>query len=642
MKARLKRYSKQRGPGDQTSGGRGKLLRPGTGLSRVELAVRETLQNSWDARLGSDTPLYRVRVHRLAREATTLLSERVFTDLPKSLSTLATSLASAELHAIEFSDRGTTGLDGPTRASDVAPEGERNNFNSFVFDIGTTKSSRRAGGTFGFGKTATFEVSDAHTVVYWTRCRTIDGGLEHRLIASTLHSPYDEDGVRFTGAHWWGDPEDIDIAPLKGADAEMLGRALFRTHFGPDETGTSILVLDPVILVADESDPSSAEATPLRRIPVRTDQQAHQLVSQIEQGLAVNGWPKMVPQVDAHAPMRIELFHEDIDLQIAGSTQSSYATYADALSQVRQRQTAFASPLPSSSRPADLVRENTFPIRLRPNGVTAETRHTFFGGRADQVVGHLHIQVNVRSSGSPSKAAPANALCLMRSEAELVVRYEQVVDYFDGVMQWCGVFKPTPECDHHFAASEPPTHDGWNPSSAESEISAYVVEKALHQIRRKTLDYLSEYKPPSSDSHHSVRAVAIGLRSFVPLGTADLHESEHRETWTRVSSKRTSKPAELVELVSALPLADAHGQRLTIRADPASGPVRVAAMAHAITSEGRLALAPEEVHLSWPQTAVTSADQREVDLLPGEVAVLELRTRMRAAVEIELIAVPLS
>ena len=48
----LGRYSKPRGAGDQTSGGRGKLLRPTSDLSRVGIVVRETLQNK-GPRLGS-------------------------------------------------------------------------------------------------------------------------------------------------------------------------------------------------------------------------------------------------------------------------------------------------------------------------------------------------------------------------------------------------------------------------------------------------------------------------------------------------------------------------------------------------------------------------------------------------------------
>lgn len=227
----LKRYSKRRTAGDQTSGGRGKLLRPSTDLSRIELVVRETLQNSWDAADDDWYPAYGVSVHEVSAQTKTVLKDMIFTELPESLSLLADSLNATGLHAIEIYDRGTTGLDGPYRASDVAELGEPNNFNSFVFDIGTTKDSSSSGGTFGFGKTATFEISRAHSVVYWTRCRTKTGSLEHRLIAASLHEPYAEDGARYTGAHWWGDPEDSEIVPLRGGCRRKSWRSHFRHPF---------------------------------------------------------------------------------------------------------------------------------------------------------------------------------------------------------------------------------------------------------------------------------------------------------------------------------------------------------------------------------------------------------------------------
>lgn len=630
---RLRRFSKPRGAGDQTSGGRGKLLRPATDLSRIEIAVRETLQNSWDARLG-DSPLYRVEVYRVPEDARAVLSEYIFTDLPDSLTDLSDSLTANDLHAIEFIDRGTTGLDGPFRASEVAGDGERNNFNSFVFDIGTTKSSARAGGTFGFGKTAAFEISDAHSVVYWTRCRRDDGALEHRLIANTLHAPYEANGARFTGAHWWGDPEDPDIVPLRGEQAERLGRALFRTPFTADETGTSVLVVDPIIFATSETAVSEAETTPLHRVPVRSDAQAAQLVSQIAQGLAASGWPKMIPDPDGKTPMHIQLLHEDKDRQLPRSVRAQYAAYADALTQVRRQQNPFTS-ASDSSRPQNLVREKTFAIRLRPHAVTAADRREFFGDRTDQIAGHLHVSVSLRAAGGTPVSVPANALCLMRSEAELVVRYDRLTEVAEDLVRWHAVFKPTPECDHHFAASEPPTHDGWNPSSAESEISAYVVERTLQQIRRKTIEYLSEYKPPAHDGQHSVRTVATDLRSFVPLGTVHIEEPESPRRRARAASRPSDGPLDLVEIIDTGAIANGFGQRLTVRVLPTARAVRVTAVAHAITSEGRLALNPDELEIIWTQRGATTAT-RESLLGSGEVAVLELRTQTRSALEVEL------
>ncbi|WP_222127602.1 hypothetical protein, partial [Brevibacterium casei] len=105
------------------------------------MLIRETLQNSWDAREEDRPPAYGVRLDRLEKSKRVILLDHVFTDLPVSLEQIRASLSSPDVHAVEIYDRGTTGLAGPFRASDEATDGLPNNFNSFVFDIGTTSDS---------------------------------------------------------------------------------------------------------------------------------------------------------------------------------------------------------------------------------------------------------------------------------------------------------------------------------------------------------------------------------------------------------------------------------------------------------------------------------------------------------------------
>lgn len=636
---RMKRYSKRRGAGDQTSGGRGKLLRPSTSLSRIELVVRETLQNSWDARDEDWIPAYGIRVYELGDDVKDVLRDRVFTDLPGSLDDLAASLRSDGTHAIEIFDRGTTGLDGPFRASAVAGPGESNNFNSFVFDIGTTKSSARSGGTYGFGKTATFEVSRAHSVVYWSRCRTASGELEHRLIAATLHDPYEDAGARFTGAHWWGDPADEDIVPLRGDAAEQLGERIFRTHFGDDETGTSILVIDPVISVAPGSISTDTVSTPtdsapLERVPVRTETEAQELVAQLTNALADSAWPKTVPAGGEHPPMIIQVHYNGVEQGAAAEIRGRYSRFADALTEVRKAQGQHAGDSPD--RPALIVREQTYTITLRPRNLKPEDHARFFGGRSDNTVGHLHIVSSLRDS-SPVPAV-SDALCLMRSEAELVVAYDKTPGVEDETLQWHAVFKPTPECDKHFASSEPPTHDNWNPSSADNEISAYVVEKSLQAIRKRLRDFLSEHRPPQREGERSVRAVATGLRGFVPFGAVDeVDDGSPSRRGPRASARRNAGPSDTIDVVAHEALPDGSGQRLTVLPSSSDGgALRITATVYAVTADGRLALDQDEYEAAWMSGGRVLSNGIEVDLPNKTAADLVLRTRVATAVELDL------
>lgn len=632
---KLSRYSKPRRPGDQTSGGRGKLLRATADLTRVELLIRETLQNSWDAREEDWYPAYGVRLDRLDKFKRVLLLDHVFTDLPESLEQIRASLNSPDVHVVEIYDRGTTGLDGPFRASEEAADGMPNNFNSFVFDIGTTSDSEISGGTFGFGKTATFEVSKAHSVVYWSRCRGSDGQLEYRLIASSLHDDYAEAGKRYTGAHWWGVATNDDVVPLRGQAAEALGNALFRNPFGEDETGTSILIIDPEISVTGDSDGPVNERT-----PVRTDEHGDELVRQISDALAYNAWPKTISADGVHPPMIFELYRNDESQEVAATIRSRWSRWADALIQVRRLQ-GQQSVESEPERPAGILREVTRPISLRPRSLNA-TREEVFGDRSDNVVGHLHLVSSIGEAGPERPAVPSNKLCMMRSDAELVVRYEEFADSEDDGLQWHGVFKPTPQCDRHFSATEPSTHDSWNPRAAEKEVSTYVVEKALQQVRLKTMKFLSDAGSEQRDGERSVRMVALALRSFMPLGESPDQNSAGGSVASskRSRNNRRAESGAALSVLRAVPLEQGHGQQMTIMPEAEEGRTAISATAavYAKTSEGRMLLKDSEISVTWQPHGKPSAIGSRCILEVGCPVRLELRTLVPMALEIDLSA----
>lgn len=632
----LRRYSKPRGAGDQTSGGRGKLLRPTSALSRLELLVRETLQNSWDARDEDWTPAYGVRVYRMDHEVKRVLRENVFTDLPDSLSELTDCLRSSDVHAIEIFDRGTVGLNGPFRASEVAQDGEKNNFNSFVFDIGSTKSSARSGGTFGFGKTASFEVSNAHSVVYWSRCLTQNGEVEHRLIACALHDEYEEGNARFTGAHWWGDPDGDDIIPLRGEAAAAMGEEIFRTHFGDTEegepeTGTSILILDPVITVGIEDDLDA-------RVPVRTDEHSEVLIQQVSDAVAHSAWAKVVPHGEESRPMIVELYENRIEKPVVDLALSQYAHFAAGLNSVRQLQGQLEEDY-SVSLPIGTVRSQSFPITLSPRGAMRSKKEELFGNRTDNTIGHLFLFESAELDTQGESSVPKNAICMMRSEAELVVNYDPVVDHEGGILQWHGVFKPTPECDGHFSASEPPTHDRWTPDAADSEASRYVVRRALDLVRTKTKAFLSENKVQPKEQEQSVRKVALGLRSFVPLGLPPedetIRDSPRRRAQQSGGPKR-DRGTETVILRSA-PLPNGGGQVIDVLPKSQEGrPIALRAEIFAITSDGRLGLGEDELTVTWRSEGKLLEVGTACVAVPGREVQLRLDTRTPAALEISI------
>ena len=63
-------------------------------------------------------------------------------------------------------------------------------------------------------------------------------------------------GQRFTGRQWWGKIVDGEVEPLEGSQADKIAKAVFSHRFGNDETGTSLLILDPLL-----------NATPTSQLP---------------------------------------------------------------------------------------------------------------------------------------------------------------------------------------------------------------------------------------------------------------------------------------------------------------------------------------------------------------------------------------
>lgn len=583
LETALKKYSKPRGAGDQTSGGRGKLLRATTELTRVQILVRETLQNSWDAAEKGWIPAYGVHVRKVSTDVARLMAESVFTDLGAELENLAESLASEGLHVMEIYDRGTSGLNGPTRATVAAQHGEPNNFNAFVFDIGSTKPVGSSGGTFGFGKTATFEVSRPHAVVYWTRCNRGDGVLEDRLIASALHDPYDVEGRRFTGAHWWGDPGSSDIVPLRGDEATRLGEMLFETPFVEDETGTSILVIDPMVTVPVEG---GAE----ERVEVRTEPQARQLGSQVIEAILTSAWPKLVPYANGETPMILEfdVYGEAVD--IPRLVQERFQVLGHGLASIREEQAGEGWGT-SWERPPEILDEELSTITLRPPKSL---------GWNHNIAGHVYFARVIRNPLQDEiEWKRINQRCFMRSDAELVVWYEPLVDDDDGMFQWFGVFKPTHESDRHFAASEPSTHDAWNKNAPEDPASTYIVERTLSQVRRKARDFMSRYQVISSAEVRSARRVAQSLASFVPVA------SPHNETNPTTSNVRRARKGGTTgarhELTIGSTTMDELGNwTVDFNLDGEQGTrLQLEARVQAVTFDGGMDLQEEEIRIEW-------------------------------------------
>lgn len=507
--------------GDHDGTGEAKLL--GTSnVGLVDVIVRETAQNSWDARTGRRPPVFGIRLRQLGPEAMTVLREHVFRGGTGQLP-LGSSLGEETLWVLEVSDRGTHGLDGPVR-NDLRYEPDApTNFVDLVLSVGSPQDNEGGGGTYGFGKTAAFKAGETGAVIYWSH--SLEGSvLESRFIASGIGPSFVKEGRRFTGRHWWGRTSEDGSRPepVVGAGADQLGELLFEGDFGPDETGTSILILGPKFDVGPDGE--------------EVDPQTY--MSAVRDAVLANLWPKLIRDNGARA-MDIELGINGRPIEVPDpETESSLRPFVECLKAV---QSAQGDGGPTTPGPVKVMEVHS--------------------QRPAKLLGHLAL-VRLPVSGATHDVGfgeEAHHVCLMRHDAELVVKYMQMRELETAGYQWGGVFKPTSETDPAFAASEPPTHDEWNAASLRRPDSVYV-NVGLRKIREFAQEFLSPPSvavAPEDGDIPSVVNLANRLSGFV----AAVPSNRASARVSRASANRLGKRRPVAEIVACQDVSWTDGWR---------------------------------------------------------------------------------
>lgn len=492
---RLEWFPKQFGPGDIDGVGAKRLL--GTpSIKPAWVLVRETGQNSWDARGNSPKIDFVVNLRRLSGEELTVLRDNVFTgNAPKT--GLASKLR-AGLWVLEISDRGTKGLNGPIR-NDLAVElGVETNFIDFIFNIGAPRDVHLGGGTYGFGKTIAYSVSGVGTTLVWSRCQGDDGRLEHRLIGSGIGEGFDRHGLRYTGRHWWGRavPAENRVEPLLGTEAQQLAEAVFSARFDAQQTGTTIMILDPQL----------------------GGETREEDIREIGEAVVWNLWPKLMADQSGRARMNISVQLDGVDQRLPVIESHPALSGAVAcLEAVRAVQDG--RPMPVAA----------FPVTIE------EIRSM----RPKKLLGHLAL-------ARYPHMGPGRAfydVILMRHEAELVVQYLQRQPLDVDGFQWVGVFKPASNVDDSFAMSEPPAHDCWEPAAVSNRAAKTDVSVALREIKRAADGFVRPrvIDPPPATTPSSTAIIADQLADLVGV-LAGPGASSRQPRKPRTPAKREAKP----------------------------------------------------------------------------------------------------
>ena len=400
--------------GITAEGLRNQLGRPS--LSVLTVLVRESAQNSWDAKGDGDVD-YRldlVTVSPAHRHSWVQLLAPGAPDDPAVGRALSDLFRSQSIRYLAVSDRGTTGLGGPTR-SDVYAEPNHRAWLSFVLNSGEKQDVDGGGGTYGYGKGAFFLASRVGTVLIYTRFRD-ETGLRSRLIGSSLLSSTTIDEVPYTGRYWWGSPTGDHCEPLTDRDADAAARALGILDFRGDETGTTVVVLDPNL-----SDPMVEDLSEM------TVEQAGRFLAD---AAAWNLWPLTLEDRDSRLRIAVTAHGARVDVPTEHS-DAVLANFATAYRSMRDT----AEPNVRCGSPKKILGRFGY----------VDT----FGAKAVSPAAE-----ELGLSGSP------HHVCCMR-RPDLVIQYLEQPPKAHPDVGYTGVFKVEDDLDGVFAKAEPPTHDAW-------------------------------------------------------------------------------------------------------------------------------------------------------------------------------------
>lgn len=437
-----------------------------------DLFVRETVQNSWDAKLpGYAGPVrYDVSIRALSGTQSKFLLENVVRWVPNDGNDGQwEALLEDGQTAVCVSDWGTTGLGGSTRA-DLAEDGG-SDFSDFVFNVGALPDKERGGGTYGYGKSVLYRASRAAAIAVYSRCRVGDR-FESRFITAALGRPFtaEDTGVRHTGRHWWGVADADLIAPATGRSADAIARGLGIPVRSDDETGTSILVFAAALEELGET--------------VR-------FATRLSEAALWHCWPKMV-DLEEGPDMVFSFSSSDDRIEITSpEAHPTLKHFVNALREVR-----------SEVPPKHVVAIKS----LKPKRSLGRLSLNRFPVSVDQAV----------ELGSPIDGR-CNHVALMRAPG-LVVKYMPGPESSVPLTSWAGVFFADDDADRDFAASETPTHDDWVPDAVAERRTKSAVKVALERIKESVRAFNAPVMSGDSPQTRPLGHLADSLGGLLATG----------------------------------------------------------------------------------------------------------------------------
>ena len=444
--------------GGISADGAGNLM-GATSLSPIEIVLRETLQNSWDASLGQSTqPVFNINVRSLSESEKNCINNFLSERPPLGTfdrERLDKFLVKENKVVLEISDFGTKGLGGPLSASESHEDDKDYDFVNFVKNFGSHKHKENQGGEYGYGKSSFFNISSCRTIII-NSLTSYEGKLENRLIGYSLGSAFNFEKQRYTGRHWWGSMKHSEnfnyVDPFLDEYAVKLAEDMGMPKRNNDLTkGTTLMILDPDLSELFDGIEFQSQ-----------EDKSNYLSTRIQDLILWHAWPKFTPNNNGETPMKCNVsVFEKVD----------------------------SIPDPHNIYPYSLLAEALKEARDKKNNIYSKKHKIILGYSGSQQSGLLGRESKYKNLlGENSKIPDKLSHFALLRPAELVVKYlKPFKELDDRQPQWGAVFISSEKklVEEAFRKSEPPAHDDWKPEGSPfiSADQKTFVKTALREIK---------------------------------------------------------------------------------------------------------------------------------------------------------------
>ena len=213
----------------------------------IDLFIRESIQNSLDAG-DKEIPIPYVSIDFIVNEFN---AYKLNLSLENITERLNNRFPNEFYKFIAVKDTNTTGLTGPLKRTEVY-NNKYGNLQKLVYHVGKPQEIPGAGGSWGYGKTLYYRISQIGLVVYYSRIKNENGEYESRLCAVMIENEQSKDAIlpscddnnNKSGIAWWGDIDDKgNTYPITDENCVKEFLKIFEIEpFVNDEVGTIVII----------------------------------------------------------------------------------------------------------------------------------------------------------------------------------------------------------------------------------------------------------------------------------------------------------------------------------------------------------------------------------------------------------------